>query len=110
MVEDGGQFFISESSGNFCSGRSGCQTDSFRVDADNVRWYKYDPVSDAADVSVVGAAASPAFKDVGFVGFLLQVEGVGQDGGGVNVGARRFVAESKAAPENPPSKTLGFLL
>lgn len=111
VVEDSGRFYISGSSGNLCMGGNSHQTDSFRVDAGGARWFEYDPVSAVEGISVVGAEESPAFGNVGFVGFLLQAEGVGQNGGGVNFGVREFVVESKVAPPSqPPSKTLGLLL
>lgn len=89
VVEDGGQFYISSSSANFSTGGSGNQGDAFSIEALSASWFNYDP-STATGVSAIGSAATPAFADIGFVGFTLFADSIDAGDASVNFGVREF--------------------
>jgi hypothetical protein len=103
VVEDAGQFYISESSPEFVVGGSGYQTDAFSANALEINWFNYDPVSAASNVSVIGTSATPAFTDIDFIGFTLFADGSSSNSGGVNWGVRLFNASAatNALPTTP---------
>jgi O-glycosyl hydrolase len=104
VVEDAGQFYISAPSANFVTGGSGNQTDSFSIEALSASWFNYDP-STAAGVSVIGAAASPAFTDIDFVGFTLFGDSVDAGDASVNFGVREFSVTANL-PAGPATGTI----
>lgn len=73
VIEDGGQFYISSESPNFAaeSGTTGHYFDSFALQALSTDWFFYDPKTSPNSVSAIGVPATPAFRDIGFVGFTL---------------------------------------
>jgi hypothetical protein len=89
VVRAGGKFYISEPSSDFCRGGEGHQTDSFLIRALETKWFNYDPVTSAANVSVIGPPASPGLSRIDFVGFVLFAKGA-EDTAGVNFGVREF--------------------
>jgi arylsulfatase A-like enzyme/O-glycosyl hydrolase len=97
VVEEAGQFYISEPSANFVTGGTGNQVDSYSIEALSAGWFNYDP-STAAGVSVIGAPASPAFTDIGFVGFTLFADAIDAGDSSVNFGVREFTVSAVAAP------------
>lgn len=104
VVEDGGQFYISESSANFNTGESGNQSDSFSLNALTASWFNYDP-STANGVSAIGTAAAPALNDIDFIGFALFANGASGETQGVNYGVQQFTATAITE-----SATLGLIV
>ncbi|VGO22135.1 carbohydrate binding domain-containing protein [Pontiella sulfatireligans] len=85
VVEEAGQFYISDASASHAT--------SYSVNALTVNWYAYDP-STIAGVSVIGAAATPAFASIDSIGYLMSAEGPAIGGGGVNFGVTKFTAQA----------------
>ncbi|VGO22133.1 carbohydrate binding domain-containing protein [Pontiella sulfatireligans] len=85
VVEEAGQFYISDASASHAT--------SYSVNALTANWYAYDP-STIAGVSVIGAAATPAFASIDSIGYLLSAEGPASGGGGVNFGVTKFTAQA----------------
>jgi O-glycosyl hydrolase len=98
VVEEGGDFFISQASPElFVEGMVGNQRDSFRiVQALSAEWYSYDPITTAEGVSAIGEPASPAFDNVGFVGFALFAVAADTDDASCNFGVRMFSVTGEA--------------
>ena len=100
VVRDGGTFYISESAGNFQSGAlDGNLTTNFTVEALSASWFAYDPTVNPSTngIADIGAAAFPAFTDIDFVGFHLELttaaNGTIAAHNGCNFGVRRFTAQ-----------------
>ncbi|VGO22130.1 hypothetical protein [Pontiella sulfatireligans] len=83
VIEEAGKFYISDASASHAT--------SYRVNALTANWYAYDP-STIAGVSVIGAAATPTFKSIDSIGYLLSAEGPAIGGAGVNFGVTKFTA------------------
>jgi O-glycosyl hydrolase len=90
VIRDAANFYISDPSPNFIMGAS--NVTGYSIRRSELQWYDYDPVSTAAGVSVIGAAALPSFANVDFIGFTLFADG-STSGGSVNFGVRKFVVE-----------------
>jgi iduronate 2-sulfatase len=104
VVEDDGQFYISESSPELVTGGTGNQTASFNIEALGTSWYNYDP-STAAGVSVIGSAATPGFNDIDFIGFTLLADAIDAGDASVNFGVREFYVSAKL-PAGPATVVL----
>lgn len=105
VIEEAGQFYISELSPNFASGsQTGYHTASFSLEAMSANWFSYDPESSADSISVIGAAASPTFTDMGFVGFTLFATAAAVSDTRVNYGVRdlSITANTPASPTTSP--------
>jgi hypothetical protein len=108
VVEDAGQFYISEPNGEYVTGGTEGQVDTFTTNALAIDWFNYDPVSDATNVAVIGTAATPAFTDIDFIGFALFADGPATGGGGVNFGVRQFTAQGTGSVIVDPWTKLEF--
>jgi uncharacterized repeat protein (TIGR02543 family) len=91
VIEDGGSYYVSASSGNLISGSTLAASHSARARA--IQWYEYDPTASATAVAALGSVpASPAFTDIDFIGFRLVTK---NPTGSVNVGIRKFTATAE---------------
>ena len=92
VIEDGGSYYVSASSGNLKSTSSSLAT-SYTVRAKTIQWYEYNPTTSATAVAAIGSfPASPAFTDIDFIGFRLVTK---NPTGSVNVGIRKFTATAE---------------
>jgi hypothetical protein len=93
VVRSGGLWYVSEASANIQSGGlEGNLVSSYSINALSSLWYTYDPLTDVSTAVSKGAAVTPEFSSVDFVGFLLESESI-EDQGGYNYGVRTFDVE-----------------
>lgn len=90
VIEEGGQYYISEASSNLAAG-SGSWTSSFALQALSASWFSYDPTSSADAVSSIGGSATPQFTGVGFVGFTIFATAATVSDTRVNFGVRELL-------------------
>jgi hypothetical protein len=104
VIEQGGQFYISDPSSDFGGVADGKVYRAPTFNALSTSWYSYDPTT-VNGISVIGAAATPTFENIGFVGFNLYAEGTDSgDGTGENFGVREFTVSNIPEPA-----TIGLL-
>lgn len=110
VVRDGGSFYISESAGNIQTGAlDGNLTTNFSIEALSAAWFEYNPTVNpsANGVADIGAAASPSFAAMDFIGFHMEVTtaAAGSIAGGhngCNFGVKVFTAQAVVPSEPDP--------
>jgi hypothetical protein len=96
VIEEDGQFYISNPVWNYGGGLEGKVFGRIDHNALSMTWYDYDP-STVVGVSTIGSVAQPTFTGMGFIGFHLHIAGIGEGGdGGVNFGVREFTVSNKS--------------
>lgn len=115
VVRDGGSFYISEASGNFQSGAlDGNLSTNFSIKALSASWFNYDPTvaPGSNGIADVGAAATPGFSNIDFIGFHMEVttaaNGTIGAHNGCNFGVRQFTAQGIVAGVADPWQKLEY--
>ena len=74
VVEDNGQFYISDAAPSYDSGNLGSSTAAVTVNALTTNWYAFDPFSLAQlnPANFGTAVATPAFSNIQFIGIWVQ--------------------------------------
>lgn len=100
VVRDGGNFYISAASGNVQSGTlDGNLATNFSINALSASWFDYDPTLSPSTngIADIGAVASPAFTNIDFIGFHMELttaaNGTIAAHNGSNFGVREFAAQ-----------------
>jgi hypothetical protein len=109
VLRDNGQFYISESMGELQTGAlDGNLSTNFSIEALSANWFEYDPAVNPATSGIadIGVAASPAFTNIDFIGFHMELttaaNGTIGPHNGCNFGVRKFTAKGVAPAGSDP--------